>query len=335
MLAGGFITSFLCLIILIPLSYHLAHRAEWLDIPDGDRKFHRQATPRLGGVCIFSVFLFLSGFFHLLHWSVTGSLALVLVFGLYDDAYGLRARYKFALHFLAAVILVLCGGQSVSSLGNIFGQGNIELSWLAIPFTIACVVYMQNAINMLDGLDGLAGLYSALVFGIFLAVTGDASAFGNNALCFAVLLGGLAGFLMYNMRSPFIHDAKIFLGDAGSMALGLMMAWGALSITQSHSPVLSPLSVAWILAFPIWDSFAVMVTRLVQRQPPFKADRRHFHYQVQDRGWGGHGAAMCITALYAIILMGVGFLPVAEPILGWGWIIGLIGHTAFILSRKS
>lgn len=320
--------AFITVLLAIPLVCRLADKAGFVDKPSG-RKQHEGAVPPLGGIVIFTTFLAFMVLFGNMPWGVFAALALMLVVGVIDDAHEINPKLKFALHFTSAFILVLGGGAELHTLGNLLGFGPIDLAWLWLPFSVACVVYIQNALNMMDGVDGLAGGQSFLVLAWLLW----ASLSGQNAAAamqIEILMGCLAGFLFYNMRSPILSRAKIFLGDAGSMALGLMIAWYAMTLSQGADAVIRPPAVAWLIALPIVDSFGLLVARIKDKKPPFAADRRHFHHHFANAGFTP-GQTTCLILAYSALLGAIGFfgsrLGVPEYILGWLWVTLWIGHT--------
>lgn len=326
--------AFVTVLMMVPLVCRLADRAGFVDAPAG-RKQHDVPVPPLGGVVIFTVFLSFMVWVGGLPWAVFAALALMLVAGIIDDARELNAKLKFALHFTSAFIMVLGGGAQIHSLGNLLGFGDINLGWMAIPFSVACIVYIQNALNMMDGVDGLAGGQSFLVFAwlMFAALGGGNS---DGVLQLSLLMACVAGFLVYNMRSPLLKRAKIFLGDAGSMALGLMIAWYAITLSQGHAAVIRPASVAWLIALPIVDSFGLLVARLKDKKPPFAPDRRHFHHHFAAAGFSA-GQTTVLILSYSACLGAIGFfgvrLGVPDFILGWAWVALWMAHT--LLTVKS
>lgn len=159
------VLSFLATLALVPFVRKWAALSGFVDRPGG-RKQHEGAVPPVGGVVIFCVFLFLSLFTEESvggTWSFFAALALILLAGVADDSRGLDPRLKFSVHFLAAFILVLGGEVRVETLGDLLGFGEVTLGWFSIPFSVACVVYMVNAINMMDGIDGLAAGKSLMI----------------------------------------------------------------------------------------------------------------------------------------------------------------------------
>lgn len=329
------LSAFLIVLILIPLICRLATRAGFVDKPEG-RKQHDSPVPPLGGAVIFTVFLAFMMMYGVLPWAIFMALGLILVVGIVDDAWELNAKFKFAIHFIAAITMVVGGGAQLHTLGNLLGFGDIGLMFFAIPFSIACVVYIQNAVNMMDGVDGLAGGNAMLVFAwLLLAQIMQFDHIFNEQL--PILMACLGGFLVYNMRSPILKKAKIFLGDAGSMALGLMIAWYAMTLSQGEYAVIKPISVAWIIALPIVDSFGLLVTRLYEGRPPFEPDRRHFHHHFAAAGFTP-GQTTALILSYSALLGAIGFFGikfgVPEYILGWGWIALWMGHTVLTLKSE-
>ena len=321
-------------LLMVPLVRAIAQRANFVDRPGG-RKQHEGAVAYGGGVAIFLTFSIMSFFVAAPFedsWAYFLSLAMILVTGVIDDKYGVNAKLKFVIHFLSAFILVIAGHTQLVTLGNLLGFGDMGLGWAVIPFSVACVVYIINAINMMDGVDGLGGGICLIVFLWLIA----ASAFAGQwsaVLSLSLIIASLTGFLVYNMRHPFRKKASIFLGDAGSMALGLTIAWYAIHLSQVPSAVIPPVSVAWIIALPIIDAFGLMVMRIYEGRPAFEADRRHFHHHFLDSGFTP-GQTTCLVLMWSAILGGIGFiglkLGMPEPVLGWMWVALWLGHAIFV-----
>lgn len=333
------VAAILLTVVLIPLVRRLAIYAGYVDEPGG-RKTHAEPIPPIGGIVVFSVFMALSAFLPSELGDIRAfyaALVLVLVTGIIDDAKPVNAKLKFLIHFMSAGLVVIFGGAQIETLGNLLGFGDMQLGTIAATlFSIACVVYIINAINMMDGLDGLAG-GKCLIILLWLmgacAVDGWWQAFAG----LATLAGALVGFLIYNMRHPFRSRAAIFLGDAGSMALGLSIAWFAIGLSQGDHPVMAPVSVAWIIALPIIDAFALLVTRLKEGKHPFEPDRRHFHHHFVNAGFSVRHSTMLIL-LWGATLGAIGFFGlmagIPEPVLGWCWVALWIGHTFMVTKSE-
>ncbi|MEK7801932.1 MAG: MraY family glycosyltransferase, partial [Pseudomonadota bacterium] len=157
---------FLTTLIVVPIMRWVALRAGFVDNPGG-RKQHDMPVPPIGGFAIFLVYMSFLIFAGSIASSLFVALGLILVVGIIDDARGMNAKVKFVLHFLAAIILVVGGGAQIMTLGNVLGFGTLELGIMTIPFSVACVVYILNAVNMMDGVDGLAGGNSFIILAWF------------------------------------------------------------------------------------------------------------------------------------------------------------------------
>lgn len=321
-------------VLMVPLVRVIAQRMNFVDRPGG-RKQHDGAVAYGGGVAIFLTFGIMSFFVATPFedsWAYFLSLAMILITGIIDDKRGVNAKLKFAIHFLSAFILVIAGHTQLVTLGNLLGFGNMGLGWAVIPFSVACVVYIINAINMMDGVDGLGGGICLIVFLWLLAAAVFAGQW-SAVLSLSLIIASLIGFLIYNMRHPFRKKASIFLGDAGSMALGLTIAWYAIHLSQFPTAAIPPVSVAWIIALPIIDAFGLLVMRIYEGRPAFEADRRHFHHHFLDSGYTP-GQTTCLVLLWAAILGGVGFVGlkagIPEPVLGWAWVVLWLGHALLV-----
>lgn len=320
---------------LIPLARRLAIARDFVDRPGG-RKQHEEPVPPIGGLVIFPVFalmILIGGGDIVQFWPYFSALALLLGIGYIDDRRQVPAKLKFLIHFTAAFLVVIPGGAVLHDLGDLFGNGPFELGWFAIPFSVACVVYMINAINMMDGIDGLGGGIGLVILGwMMIACAGAGDVYGL-ALT-GTLAGALGGFLLYNMRHPWRSRACIFLGDAGSMALGLTIAWLAIGLVQQPDPALVPISVAWILAVPIVDAFGLFAMRIYERRHPFDADRRHLHHHFIHAGFTPAQTTAWILG-WAILLGGFGYgavlVGVPQAILTWTWIALWIGHAVMTM----
>ena len=323
---------------LIPLARALAIKGGYVDEPGG-RKHHAEPVPPIGGIVIFCVFMALSFFIDPEVGDprfFSAALMLILVTGILDDARPVPSIIKFLIHFAVGYLVVVPGGVQIETLGNLLGFGEMRLGWASVPFSIACVVYIINAVNMMDGIDGLAGGKSLIVLGWLMIAVG-AHGFWEALGGIGILAGALGGFLIYNMRHPFREKANVFLGDAGSMALGLSIAWFAIGLTQGPGAVMAPVSVAWIIALPIIDAFGLLVMRIREGRNPFDPDRRHFHHHFLNAGFSVGQSTFLILG-WSAVLGAVGFCGyiagIPEPVLGWGWVALWLGHAALVMKPE-
>ena len=317
--------------LAVPLACRLAHRVNFLDRPGG-RKKHDDEIPPVGGLVVFPVFMlsvFLSGHADSSFGAFALAILLLVAVGALDDRLTLSARYKFVTQFVAAFIVVLLGGVRVNGFGDIFGFGELWTGWMAIPFTVIAIVLLINAINLMDGLDGLAGGLGFVVCAGLLAcalVAGDA----EHAILLTAMMGALAGFLFHNMRTPWRAQARIFMGDAGSLALGLTLAWFAIDMAGDPvSAVAMPMSVAWLLALPIMDTCSQFARRVSQGRHPFDPDHNHFHHHFVTAGVPvkyAVPAILLIMALNGAFALSIQFSGLPQAWLTYPWIIMLFLH---------
>lgn len=271
-------------LFFIWLFRHLAIRLNFVDRPGG-RKQHAQAVPLIGGIAIFFGFCFALLSLPISLQSYRGLIAggsLVLTIGIVDDFRELSTALRLLGQAAAALLLIFWGHLQVSNLGNLLFFGNIHLGWWAIPLTVILVVGFLNAMNMIDGQDGLAGsiaLGQVLLLGYLCWRVQR-----QMDLYLLIILGLLLlVFLAFNMRLPWQKHAAIFLGDAGSTFIAFVIAWFAISVGQSGAGI-KPVVILWILAFPVFDLLHVCMVRFIQRKPLLLPSLGHFHHLLHIAG---------------------------------------------------
>ena len=325
-----------------------------------ERDVHKQPTPRIGGVAIFIaiasgvVAAGSFGWFESIFrdpgpiWAILGAGALIVVVGLLDDLIELDWTAKMGGQVAAAWILASSGVQIVSLPIGGLTVGSFGVS---LAITVFVVVLVMNAVNFIDGLDGLAagvvgiGTMAFFIYSYLLAQqTSPTNYFSLAGMLSAVVLGAIAGFLPHNF-SP----AKIFMGDSGAMLLGLLMATSAIAVTGSIDPAtvtrndllpaLIPLVLpVIILILPLLDLLLAVVRRIRRGQSPFAADREHLHHQLQDLGHSHRGAVLVFyhwTALVSVTLLLFFWLEVAPVIVIFGaWMILALIHTYWPVFKR-
>ncbi|MBG78549.1 MAG: undecaprenyl-phosphate alpha-N-acetylglucosaminyl 1-phosphate transferase [Alphaproteobacteria bacterium] len=325
-----FVTGFVLVGCFMPIVARMAVRGGFVDAPGG-RKQHDEPVPPVGGLLIVPVFLALyalAGIDWARDWSLIVGVIALLVIGAWDDRWQLGAAVRFAVQIIVAVMVVVFGLCRIDTLGNIFALGDFDLGWMAIPFSVAAVALLVNAINLMDGLDGLAGGQSFLIFALILIV---AIVSGDNtwANACASAMGALGGFLMHNMRSPLLPRARVFLGDAGTLSLGLMLAWFSISAANDAALNLEAMSVAWFLAVPIMDECAQFYRRVREGRHPFSADRGHLHHYFIDAGFTpGQATVRILTISFALGGSSYAFAALGGPVivLTLTWMAAILGH---------
>ena len=233
---------------------------------------------------------------------VLGATIPVFFMGLKDDIVGISANKKLLVHLVIGAFLVVGLDLRIDDFHGIFGLTEIP-SYVSIPFSMFVYVVIVNAINLIDGVDGLAGGYGMVAmsaFGMWFYWTGDLV----SATVGAALAGALAGFLLFNL-----HPAKIFMGDSGSLLLGLMAYVMATHVIQSTSDeampgVVRPIAAMCFLAYPLVDTLRVFALRILARRSPFSPDRRHIHHLLMQLGWGHRltSAALWMYSLVFVVL---------------------------------
>ncbi len=205
---------------------------------------------------------------------------------------------RILVQIISCLLLVLFTDTCITSFGSPFGSNEIELGKLAIPFTIFAVVGLVNAFNMSDGIDGLAGsLAIVTIIGIILfdAVTKNPPLLGFLLMFSAALLP----YLFTNL----ISAQKIFLGDAGSLLIGFILAWILVFLSQGDSRSMVPTSVLWCVAIPVIDTFTVCFQRIRTGKSPLSADRQHFHHLLLDAGFSPKKALLIILFFASSLLV--------------------------------
>ena len=284
----------------IKILWPIAIGINLVDIPD-DRKQHDGSVPLIGGLSIYfglMVAIYITqplpdNLFYLL---MTASL--VFLIGLLDDLKDLGIWPRILVQIISCLLLVLFTDTCITSLGSPFGSNEIELGKLAIPFTIFAVVGLVNAFNMSDGIDGLAGsLAIVTIIGIILfdAVTKNPPLLGFLLMFSAALLP----YLFTNL----ISAQKIFLGDAGSLLIGFILAWILVFLSQGDSRSMVPTSVLWCVAIPVIDTFTVCFQRIRTGKSPLSADRQHFHHLLLDAGFSPKKALLIILFFASSLLV--------------------------------
>jgi UDP-GlcNAc:undecaprenyl-phosphate GlcNAc-1-phosphate transferase len=299
-------------VLATPALIWVAHNYGFLDHPD-ERKHHDAAIPLVGGVAMFFAIALSAGWYladiHIF-WALFAAVSLIVVVGFLDDWMELSVRVRFLAQGAAALIMALFAGAQLTSLGDLLGFGPVALGVFAVPFTVFAVVGMANALNLSDGMDGLAGGL-ALISTVFI---GAAAYFSGREQTFITLLtlgGALIGFLAFNMRFPWQRRARVFMGDSGSLMLGFILAWAVIRVTHAEKNPLPPAAALWFFAIPLWDTVSLMARRMLKGKSPFHPGRDHLHHILLRVGYSDSQVVSFIH-LVAVACGLVGFL-------GWRW----------------
>ena len=311
-----FISSLIISLVSIPQIMLISAKKRLFDIPDNDRKIHMRIVPNLGGIGIFFAYITTSSLFlnpdSFRNWNyITASSLLLFLTGVMDDLVSLGPSKKFMAQFIAAFITVCIADIRLTSLHGIFGVYELTY-WYSVIFSVVGCIFITNAFNLIDGIDGLAGSIGVLctfTMGVCLAASGNA---GAASLAFS-LMGAIAGFLRFNTA-----PAKIFMGDTGSLLMGYTISALCIMFINSydsvkeigriiHSPGGALVVCLSVLFVPVFDSFRVFSTRLAKGISPFKADRSHLHHYLLDLGFT-HSRTVTILLTANILILTVSLI---------------------------
>ena len=276
---------------------NFAHKVGAIDVPKDARRMHKKPIPRLGGLAIYGGFLCSILIFGQLDETMLCVLlgaAIIVALGIFDDVLALGAKLKFVVQIVAAAIPVCIGDLQIGLFTNLNPLSDtpfVHLGILAVPVTIIWIVGITNAVNLIDGLDGLAVGVSSIAAITMLAV---ALLTGNMpiAITMAALAGACIGFLPYNL-----NPAKIFMGDTGSTFLGYMLATVSIMGLFKFYAVISFAVPFLILGLPIFDTANAIIRRVAAARSPMSPDRGHVHHKLIDMGFNQKQA---VAILYAI-----------------------------------
>ena len=267
-----------------PLVKNLAYKVGAIDVPKDNRRMHKTPIPRLGGLAIYIAFLFSALLFGSIDRQMQGILlgtVMIVVLGVLDDIMTLKALPKFLVQIAAAGVAVYhgCVIQFVSNPNVFSATAYLNLEWLSIPVTIIWIVAITNAVNFIDGLDGLACGVSAISTASLLVIALLVQEWAI-AVVLAALLGACLGFLPYN-RNP----ASIFMGDTGATFLGFILACLSVQGLFKFYAIVSFAVPFLVLGIPIFDICFAFLRRIAKGQNPMVADRGHVHHRLIDMGF--------------------------------------------------
>jgi len=303
----AFASSILTIKILLPLAPHVG----LVDVPN-ERKQHDGAIPLIGGISIFTGVLIATTAFieqsHIINLYLISS-ALIVFIGTLDDIYDLSVVSRIVFQGIVASILVFGAEIYISDFGAILGGDSINIGNYGMIFTILAVIAAINAFNMVDGIDGLAGSMSIVTISsiAILTVTKNPSV---DILLPMLIVVSTIPYLFYNVSTRNPRGKKIFMGDAGSMYMGLTVIWLLTLSTQaneSNDIAFRPVTALWLIAVPLMDMFAIMYRRMRKGESPFKADNGHLHHICLSVGMSSRQALIVISAL-AIVCAVIGIL---------------------------
>lgn len=301
-----FAIAFVGALLTTPLSIKIAHKLDIIDRPRDDRRIHDRPIPRFGGMAMVigtSIAMIIPAQNnHLLRAAIAGGFLMYLI-GALDDKFDLKPIVKFAGQFAVATIVYFMGVK-ISFIGKLFSfsytNANVVLNGgLAFAITVIWIVGVTNAVNLMDGMDGLAAgttMIMALSLAYVAYIHGDR--IGSMSVCIALMAvaGGCAGFLPYNF-SP----AKTFMGDGGSLYLGYMIAVLSVISPLKRATMVGAIIPILALAVPIFDTAFAIVRRLWRGQSIMTADKEHLHHHLMSAGYGQRRSVLIIYGIVGIM----------------------------------
>ncbi len=314
---GTYVTAvaFLITVAAVKVIRPFAVAVGLVDKPGG-RKQHEGVIPLIGGLAIFAGFVgstyllleqppFVKGF-------IVGG-ALMVFMGALDDRYDISAKFRLVAQALIAFLFVYGFGLNLHGFGNLLGFGAIDLGWTGFPFSIVALIAIINAVNMLDGIDGLVGgLGVASFFGLSLIFVSGGHL--NTAWLCLALVGALSGFLVFNlMGAPhYKRLKKVFMGDAGSMFVGLSLGTLLLFGANTEQQAFSPVTALWFVLLPMTDMITLMYRRIKRGKSPLAPDRTHIHHILMRAGFSSR-QTLLILVLTQLALVALGMILNALP----------------------
>ena len=323
-LLSAFFVSLICGLVFTPLILDFCKRKRLYDIPS-ERKIHTNATPRLGGISFFPSMLtafilvllftpvFKTNTLPLNIWCAVFIMGLMVIYavGIVDDLVGLNATTKFIVQIATACLLPFVG-LYINNLYGLFGIYEIPY-WIGVPLTVFIIVFIDNAINLIDGIDGLAAGLSLLALAGFLAYFVYYGVYVYTySIIIAGMMGALTAFAYFNLFGKAERNTKIFMGDSGSLSLGFTLGFLATKCAVDNTAIwptrpeaiIVPLTLLFV---PTADVVRVTLFRLRHHKPIFNADKNHIHHKLMRTGLSQHQTLMCILslAIWYIVMNGL------------------------------
>lgn len=298
------------LVTLVALKFLIPRAGKWglLDHPGGHRR-HSEATPNIGGIAMFVgsvVGMALYG----PTWSLTVPLVVsggfMLAIGIWDDRNNTTYFFRFIGQLIAATIMIKAGGVILDDLGYLVSEQLLPLNRWSVALTLFGTVGVINALNMSDGMDGLAGGL-ALVTLLSLIIVAGVNDNGQDAHTLMIIASAVITFLLFNARIFGSQKARTFMGDAGSMWLGLMLSWFLIDMSQGQTRAMAPVTALWIIAVPLIDAVGSLFRRAIRGISPFQADQSHYHHYLLALGCSVNQILM-IAIGCALVFASVGLL---------------------------
>lgn len=331
MIATYTIAFVVSVLVLLPVR-RAALAVSLVDRPD-TRKLHIGNIPLAGGIAVFlSSLLQLMVLYPSTEALTLMSLCfLLLATGVLDDLFNVRATIRLFVQLGVALCLIYWGGLRIEYLGPVLGSTPIFLGGLMVPlFTSFCIIGVANAINMIDGMDGLLGSITAITLLAMAFLAGTGSHNYEMQICL-VLAGSISAFLLFNIPA-FGLNRPLFMGDAGSIMIGFMIAALLIALTQGENPALEPVVAGWLVGLPLLDTASLMVRRVVSGKSPFEAGRDHLHHTLFGLGLSAAATVQVLVGIQ-LIMVSIGMLAhysrLPSALFFWLFVATVVAHFVF------
>ncbi|MCB0430569.1 MAG: undecaprenyl/decaprenyl-phosphate alpha-N-acetylglucosaminyl 1-phosphate transferase [Flavobacteriales bacterium] len=325
----SFVTSFIVVLFATPPLITVAKMKNLVDEPNDERKLHKSRIPTIGGIIIFAAALFafalwfpagkIDTYKELLESTndlkyIVATIILLFFIGIKDDIIGTAPMKKLIAHIIVGLVLVLMANVRLTSMYGLFGVYELP-DWASIILSLFTYIVIVNAFNLIDGVDGLAagvGFIVCLSFGIWFFLVGDQVL---TALSFS-LGGALLGFLIFNF-----YPAKIFMGDSGSLTIGLIVSILAIKLIEydtstlqtSFAMISKPVFVIAVLMYPLFDTLRIFIYRAINGNSPFAADKNHIHHRLIDTGLTQRQTTLLIYIVNVCLIFVAIFMAGLDP----------------------
>ena len=357
-IAVAFLIAFVLELIIIPRVLVISYKKKLFDEPN-ERKQHEDSIPRLGGITFLPIILFalcitvtlslyIDPSMEILEIedigykkmftefaSLFSCLVLLYFIGIMDDLVGVRYRTKFAVQILCGIILVF-SGVWINDFNGLLGFNEMS-QWVGYPLAVLLVVYILNSINLIDGIDGLASGLSMIAF-VVLAYCYYLKSYLLFSMLSIAALGCLLPFFYYNVfGGGKIRKRKIFMGDTGSLAIGMILAYLLIRFTMTNPCDLNqppehpnPLIIFSVILVPCLDVLNVVVYRIRKGKNPFKPDRNHLHHQLMQIGLSP-SKSLVVILLISVLFIALNFILVRFTQIKWIFLLDIILYSSIYL----
>ena len=319
-LAAAGLSMVLCL-LLAPL----ARRVGWMDQPSR-RKVHSKPVPLVGGFAIFltmAIVILLATPFGREAIPLLLACGLLMVAGLVDDWNGLSPAIRFVFQIVACCIMIFAGGAVLTDFGSLMWDGVLSLGWFSVPITIFAALGVINAFNMVDGIDGLSSMIFIIACAA-MAWLALQSGHDTSAALLVIAIGSVFAFFLLNARLPWNQRARVFLGDSGSVFLGLFLAWQFIDLGNGDDRAFEPMTAVWLLGIPLLDTLRLMWQRWRRGDSLFAADQFHLHHAFLKAGFSVRqtwAAIICLVLFTTAIGLTGHIMHWPEYLMFYGYIV--------------